>query len=113
MRNRTVTLCAMVLLAAATQVFAQDPPIKAVPPPNIPQNGLFDFGFRGSSVDGDGARYERYRDLRDGASTLFAMSRNTDRYRSSATGSLRSWARSRSNSSAAVRHRVRQALAFG
>ena len=29
--------------------------------------GSIDFGFRGSAVDGDEARYERYRDLRDGA----------------------------------------------
>lgn len=28
--------------------------------------GLVDFGLRGSSVDGDGARFERYRDLGDG-----------------------------------------------
>src|SRR5215203_3259624 len=29
--------------------------------------GSFDFGFLGSDVNGDRGRYERYRDLRDGA----------------------------------------------
>ena len=28
--------------------------------------GAIDFGVRGTSFDGDGARYERYRDLGDG-----------------------------------------------
>ena len=73
MRNRMLTICVAVLLASVQQAFAQDPPIKPVPPPGIPQTGLFDVGFRGTSTDGDEARYERYRDLRDGAATFFAM----------------------------------------
>ena len=47
MRNRIFTLCAAVLLAAVHQAAAQDPPIKPVPPPGIPTNGLFDVGLRG------------------------------------------------------------------
>ena len=31
-----------------------------------PNAGLIDFGFLGTTVNGDGARYERYRDLRTG-----------------------------------------------
>jgi hypothetical protein len=85
MRNRILTICAAVLLASVHQAAAQDPPTKPVPAPGIPQMGLFDFGFRGTSTDGDEARYERYRDLRDGASTFFTLSRDTDRYRSSAS----------------------------
>jgi hypothetical protein len=85
MRKPILTICATVLLASVHQAAAQDPPTKPVPAPGIPQMGLFDVGFRGTSTDGDEARYERYRDLRNGASTLFTMSRNTDRYRSSVT----------------------------
>ena len=81
MRNRIVTICAALLLASVHRAAAQDPPTKPVPPPGIPTTGLFDVGFRGSSVDGDEARYERFRDLRDGAATLFNMGRTTDRYR--------------------------------
>ena len=81
MRNRILTICAAVLLASVHQAAAQDPPTKPVPPPGIPTTGLFDFGFRGSSIDGDAARHERFRDLRDGAATFFTMGRNTDQYR--------------------------------
>ena len=81
MRNRILTICAAVLLASVHQAAAQDPPTKPVPPPGVPQTGLFDVGFRGSSVDGDEARYERFRDLRDGAATFFTMGRSTDQYR--------------------------------
>ena len=40
--------------------------------------GSFDFGVRGTTVDGDGARYERYRDLGDG---LFLESARVNRAR--------------------------------
>jgi MtrB/PioB family decaheme-associated outer membrane protein len=81
MRNRILTICAAVLLASVHQAAAQDPPTKPVPSPGIPQTGLFDVGFRGTSTDGDEARYERFRDLRNGAATFFNMGRNTDEYR--------------------------------
>lgn len=32
----------------------------------MPSRGWVDFGVRGTSINGDGARYERYRDLGDG-----------------------------------------------
>jgi MtrB/PioB family decaheme-associated outer membrane protein len=81
MRNRSVTILTALLLASVHQASAQDPPTKPVPPAGIPTTGLFDVGFRGNSTDGDEARYERYRDLRDGAATFFSMGKNTDLYR--------------------------------
>jgi MtrB/PioB family decaheme-associated outer membrane protein len=38
----------------------------ATEPTVLPWAGKLDFGVRGTSVDGDSARYERYRDLGDG-----------------------------------------------
>jgi hypothetical protein len=81
MRNRILTIGAAVLLASVHQAAAQDPPTKPVPGPGIPTTGLFDVGFRGTATDGDEARYERFRDLRDGAATFFSMGNNTDQYR--------------------------------
>ena len=81
MRKRITTLIAAVLLATVHGAAAQDPPTKPVPPPEVPAVGLFDIGFRGTSVDGDEARHERYRDLRSGASTFFEMQKNTEQYR--------------------------------
>jgi len=43
--------------------------------------GSFDFGYRGSSVDGDKARWERYRDLRDGLLTKGDFGKESDNYR--------------------------------
>jgi MtrB/PioB family decaheme-associated outer membrane protein len=51
-----VTL-ALVPLAASAQTPAPSTP---------PSTGSVDFGIRGTTFDGDGARYERYRDLGDG-----------------------------------------------
>jgi MtrB/PioB family decaheme-associated outer membrane protein len=81
MRNRSVTILTTLLLASVHQAYAQDPPTKPVPPAGIPTTGLFDVGFRGNGTDGDEARHERYRDLRDGAATFFSMGKSTDQYR--------------------------------
>ena len=81
MRKRVMTMFAALVLASVGQAGAQDPPTKPVLPAGVPTTGLFDAGFRGTSTDGDEARYERFRDLRNGATTLFAMGKNTDRYR--------------------------------
>ncbi|MEO8678533.1 MAG: MtrB/PioB family outer membrane beta-barrel protein [Vicinamibacterales bacterium] len=86
MRNRIAVITAALLLASAALAQAQDPPTKPALP-TTPQNGLFDVGYRGTSTDGDAARYERYRDLRDGATTLFSTVKNTDTYRFSAFAS--------------------------
>ena len=39
-----------------------------------------DFGFRGTGTDLDEARYERYRDLRSGAASLFQVGKETPSY---------------------------------
>jgi MtrB/PioB family decaheme-associated outer membrane protein len=81
MRKRVMTIFAALVLASVGHAGAQNPPTKPVLPAEVPTTGLFDAGFRGNSVDGDQARYERFRDPRNGATTLFAMAKNTDRYR--------------------------------
>lgn len=58
----TVALALVPLTASA-----QPPAPASTPAPPIQAwTGTFDFGVRGTSGDGDGARYERYRDLGDG-----------------------------------------------
>src|SRR5262245_60583004 len=42
--------------------------------------GRVDFGFRGDSNSGDAARFERYRDLRQGAASQVVFGKDTDRY---------------------------------
>jgi len=66
---------------AAAQTPAK-PPVKApeAPGPTAPSLGSFDFGARGDGTDGDTARYERYRDLRDGVSSLFLLNKETPTY---------------------------------
>lgn len=85
MRNRTLAICAALLLASAHLAQAQTPPTKPLPPAGVPTMGLLDFGFRGGSIDGDEARFERYRDLRPGATTFLELNKNTDKYRFGAT----------------------------
>jgi MtrB/PioB family decaheme-associated outer membrane protein len=86
MRNRLVTTFAALLLTSTYVAQAQTPPTKPAPPTG-PSIGVFDFGFRGGSTDGDEARFERYRDLRSGAATLFGMDKNTETYRFGASAS--------------------------
>lgn len=73
--HRIMLLSAALCTPAAAS--AQSTPPPATPPapagqsqtqPDTPRGftGLLDFGVRGSSVEDDGARYERYRDLGDG-----------------------------------------------
>ncbi|MCC7185059.1 MAG: hypothetical protein IT185_02375 [Acidobacteria bacterium] len=52
-----LALCALLPSAAAAQEAAAG---------TSTQSGLIDIGVRGSSLTGDAARYERYRDLGDG-----------------------------------------------
>jgi MtrB/PioB family decaheme-associated outer membrane protein len=86
MRNRLVMTLAALLLASAHLAQAQTPPSKPAPA-DVPSTGLFDFGFRAGNTDGDEARFERYRDLRPGATTLFDMKKFTDSYRFGASAS--------------------------
>ncbi len=85
----TYALTFALLLAAAPGAFAQDPP--SLPAPTDPVAigrseftgkwyGTVDFGGRVTSIDGDEARAQRYRDLRSGiyASNLVAGRRTED-----------------------------------
>lgn len=80
MRTRLSLMTAALLLACTATARAQDPPTKPLPP-TTPSVGVVDVGYRGTNTDGDEARYERYRDLRDGATTLFSAAKNNDSYR--------------------------------
>jgi MtrB/PioB family decaheme-associated outer membrane protein len=80
--QRRVMLGAAVLLLSSRLVVAQtaqQPPVQAsaAPGPTVPSVGSIDFGFRGTGTDIDGARYERYRDLRNGAASRFQYTKET------------------------------------
>lgn len=73
MRNTLIAIAGAMVVACSTTAFAQ----ATLPKPTDPRDqaassfsgrlfGNVDFGGRFTSVDGDPARYERYRDLRDG-----------------------------------------------
>jgi MtrB/PioB family decaheme-associated outer membrane protein len=75
--QRLTIALVLALSLAAPAAAAQDPPAKPQPPaqPQPPATeaaavpdwkAYVDFGGRGTHVNGDGARYERYRDLSDG-----------------------------------------------
>lgn len=81
MRTRTVVTLAALLLASVSVARAQTPPTKPEPPANVPTLGLLDLGYRGGSVDGDEARFERYRDLSPGATSWFELNRQHEKYR--------------------------------
>ena len=82
MRTRTGSLIAALVLTFAvpalgqqenqapspspTPQVAQSSAVEAAPS-EVPAIGRIEFGFRGDSVTGDAARYNRFRDLRQGA----------------------------------------------
>ncbi|MGE5127281.1 MAG: MtrB/PioB family outer membrane beta-barrel protein, partial [Betaproteobacteria bacterium] len=75
MRSNKLTIAtAALLLASATLVRAQDKP---QPETTTASGGSIDIGGRFTSTTGDEARYERYRDLRDGANVNLHYSRET------------------------------------
>ena len=85
MRTRHLMLTVTLLLTPVV-ARAQAPP--AAGQPQAPAQGTADSPFTGTvdvgglftTTDGDEARYERYRDLRDGAYTNLTLSRFTDKY---------------------------------
>ena len=83
MRNRLLILAAVLLSASVSLATAQQPASRAsvVPAPTL---GSIDFGFRGGTRDGDVARFERYRDLRNGAFSRVRFGKDTGRYMVSA-----------------------------
>jgi hypothetical protein len=95
MRIRTFAFCAALLLAPRV-IHAQPPWLStgqtpappasqpSVPETTAPERGLFDFGYRGTDTDDDEARYERYRDLRNGAASRFTFAQETTSYAASA-----------------------------
>lgn len=95
MRTRHIVLIGALLLAAVpalAQDAQQAAPLQPATAPAIKpasgdilggvvQRGVFDIGFLGSAIDGDAARFQRYRDLRDGASAdLFRFTRDEGRW---------------------------------
>jgi MtrB/PioB family decaheme-associated outer membrane protein len=70
MRTRIMILSGALLVASTVSAQAQDTKPASTQPPAttgaLPSLGTIDFGYRGTSFTGDEARYNRYRDLRDG-----------------------------------------------
>ena len=68
MRVRVLVSTAALLLAssAARAQYGVSPSQPFMTPANPAIFGQIDFGGRITSIDGDEARYQRYRDLRDG-----------------------------------------------
>jgi MtrB/PioB family decaheme-associated outer membrane protein len=84
MRNSLLIGVGVLLLGSrlATAQTTPKPQVQppAVPGPTAPLLGMIDFGFRGTTTDEDGDRYERYRDLRNGAASLFHFGKETSTY---------------------------------
>ncbi len=92
MRNRLMTVTAALLLASATLAMAQTeqkktPSATPAATDETVSLGTIDFGFRGISVTGDKARFERYQDLRNGANINLALGKQTDTHEFSLNGS--------------------------
>jgi MtrB/PioB family decaheme-associated outer membrane protein len=101
MRNRTVILLGALLLASAglqaqgqQQQAAPQAPAKTTASPAssfTPKFGLFDFGYRGDSLSGDEARYNRLQDNRDGVVARFQFSKENEATFWRAEGSNIGW----------------------
>lgn len=78
MRNRLMIATAALVLASVSLALAQQKP--ADTPAETPSLGSVSIGFQGSSVDGDKARFERYRDLRSRQNIQFDFAKDTDKY---------------------------------
>jgi hypothetical protein len=77
MRNRLMIGTAALLLASATFAWAQAKPQEQT---TAPSNGAVDIGARITSVSGDEARYERYRDLRSGVNANLLFNKETENW---------------------------------
>ena len=76
MRYRLTQAIAALVVASSTASAGQSAAVKA--PAGL--TGNIDFGFRSDSNTGDVARYERYRDLRQGAASQVIFGKKTDQY---------------------------------
>ena len=81
MRNK-LTIWTAALLCSASLANAQ--PQEAAPATPGAVTGVIDFGFRGGALEDDYARYERYRDLRDGAFSRINFGQEKETYNWSA-----------------------------
>ncbi|HEY5618905.1 MAG TPA: MtrB/PioB family outer membrane beta-barrel protein [Vicinamibacterales bacterium] len=81
MRNRFVILTAALLLASRLG-YGQTPQAPQTQPqaPPSPFIGTVDVGGLFTTTDGDEARYERYRDTRDGLYSSFSLNRESGSY---------------------------------
>ncbi len=83
MRNRLAIVTAVACLVASGANAQQPPPPiqPTAPVAGVPAElGSIDLGFRGTDATGDAARYERYRDLRDGAFSRILYGKSSDSY---------------------------------
>ena len=83
MRTRISAITVALLLTSASWTWAQGTAqIPTTPPPQTKITpgslGFVDFGYRGTSASGDVARFERYRDSRDGVYSALGYSKQTD-----------------------------------
>ena len=100
MRNRIIIAAAALLLASAFQAGAQTPAVAPATPSWV---GNVDFGLKTSDVEGDRARFERYRDMRNGTDLGLFVGREASSYMfeatarniGTATGATRSTSRTR------------------
>ena len=78
MRNRLMIATAALVLASSSLALAQQKPAEGSAA--TPSLGSISIGFQGSSVTGDKARFERYRDLRNRQNINFDFAKETEKY---------------------------------
>lgn len=78
MRNRLMLSTAALLFAFSGVATAQQT-TAATTAASTTMTGTLDLGYRGSSVTGDKARWERYRDLRDGLTSRIDVGKETEK----------------------------------
>ena len=86
MRNRILMITAALLFACRPGA-AQTPAAPQAPAPAVPFTGTVDVGGLFTTTDGDEARYERYRDTRNGLYSNFSLDREGQSYVFGATAS--------------------------
>jgi hypothetical protein len=79
MRNRVLMLAAA-LFPMAPAGTAQTTPSAQTQTPALPANGTVDIGGQFTTTDGDEARFERFRDARDGLFSNFTLNREGASY---------------------------------
>ena len=88
MRDRCLVLtAALLLIAGPAMAQAPQAPQPQAPGAVSPLRGSADFGGVFTATDGDEARYQRYRDERDGVFSNLTVNRSSSRYLFDANGS--------------------------